>query len=95
MRYKMRDERGTVGSVAIVTEQPISVSNSEAYIIFKRVSDFVLSFPMLIIAIVIRIDSPGPVIFAEVTSGRAASAMEYPERRHELCRAEAGTCLFL
>lgn len=79
------------------------MSNSEVYIIFKRVSDFALalifviflSLPMLIIAIVIRIDSPGPVIFAEVTSGRAASAMEYPERRYGLCRAEAGTCLFL
>lgn len=56
----------------------VQVSGSKGYLFIKRLADFVLAFlglavlliPMLIIALVIRLDSPGPALFMQERLGK-------------------------
>lgn len=74
----MNNERNYGAVIAIAAEQNISTSNSKAYLILKRVGDFLLAFiagiiflfPMFIIGILVRIDSPGPAIFSQERLGQ-------------------------
>ena len=56
----------------------VQVSGSKGYLFIKRLADFLLAFiglavlliPMLIIALVIRLDSPGPALFMQERLGK-------------------------
>lgn len=56
----------------------VQVAGSKGYLFIKRLADFVLAFlglavlliPMLIIALVIRLDSPGPALFMQERLGK-------------------------
>ncbi|MGN0544194.1 MAG: sugar transferase [Acutalibacteraceae bacterium] len=68
----------TVVSQDIKAEDFIKVSGSKPYLFFKRMFDIVLSFvlgvlllvPMLIIAVWIKLDSDGPVLFRQERLGK-------------------------
>ena len=56
----------------------VQVAGSKGYLFIKRLADFLLAFiglavlliPMLIIALVIRLDSPGPALFMQERLGK-------------------------
>lgn len=65
-------------AVAIVETPQARVAGSKGYLVFKRLADIFLAtfgllllwLPMLIIALVIRLDSPGPAFFTQERLGK-------------------------
>lgn len=74
----MFDENYSGGATLIDAEVHTAIPCSNLYLIVKRVADFCISLilgiilliPMFVIGIVIRVDSPGQVLFAQERLGK-------------------------
>lgn len=75
----------------------VQVSGSKLFLACKRLNDILLAFlglavlwlPMLVIALIIRLDSPGPAIFAQERLGRGGKPFIMYKFRSMYTNAEA------